>query len=218
MNTVKNTKPIAIVLLLMMAVAAIIVTSMKPVDAYALNIETHAYAYVNPNPAQIGQQLIVSYRIDKVLAGASITGGTPTGFIVKITDPDGHEESFGPYTADSTSGAYFYYTPSKVGTYYAQTTFPGQWDNSTAGIDRWYEPDTSDSFEFVVQEDPITPYPDAPLPNDYWTRPIYGENKGWFKIADNWLQARYDYTTTGVIRVTPAYAPYTSAPNSAHIL
>jgi hypothetical protein len=140
LNTVKNTKPIAIVLLLIMAIAATIVTSMKPVDAYVLNIETHAYAYVNPNPAQVGKEVIVSFRIDKVLVGASITGGTPTGFIVTITDPDGNHQDFGPYTADSTSGAYFFYTPAKAGTYYAQTTFPGQWANSTT-IDRWYKPD-----------------------------------------------------------------------------
>ena len=213
-----NSKIYAIALVLILTITATLIVNIIPVSAYVLNIETHAYAFAQPNPAQVNTQVLVSFRIDKVLAGASIAGGTPEGFEITVTLPDGSHENFGPYTADSTSGAYFFYTPSQVGNYYIQTSFPGQWDNSTSGVERWYKPDVSDPFELVVQEDPIEHYPAVPLPEDYWTRPIYGENKGWYQIADNWLQARYDYTTTGVIRVTPAYAPYTSAPNSAHIL
>jgi outer membrane protein assembly factor BamB len=210
---------VAITLLLSTLFSALLISNIIPADAATvLNVKTRAYAFVDPNPAQVSQQVLVTYRLDKVLASAAYTGGTPTGFIVTITDPDGKEEKFGPYTADSTSGAYFFYTPSKVGTYYAQTMFPGQWDNASGGISRWYEPNTSDKFEFTVTQDPVPKYPTVPLPNDYWTRPIYGENKGWYTIADNWLQVRYDYVTTGVTRVTPAFAPLTSGPDSAHIL
>ncbi|MGF3523214.1 MAG: PQQ-binding-like beta-propeller repeat protein, partial [Candidatus Bathyarchaeia archaeon] len=69
-----------------------------------------------------------------------------------------------------------------------------------------------------VQADPIQPYDRSPpLPTGYWTRPINAENKGWWQVADNWLMRGYDKTTR-TFAGTPAFAPYTSAPDSAHIL
>ncbi|MBC7129968.1 PQQ-binding-like beta-propeller repeat protein [Candidatus Bathyarchaeota archaeon] len=56
-----------------------------------------------------------------------------------------------------------------------------------------------------------------PLPTDYWTRPIYAENKGWWQVADNWLMQCYN-TPIRDFCVTTAFAPYTSAPESPHIL
>jgi outer membrane protein assembly factor BamB len=213
----KKTKRNATLILIMLLFVSIPLISIQTAESYVINITTHAYAFVSPNPAQVGQQVLVSFRIDKALANAAIDTGLATGFLVKITTPDGNTETLGPYTADSTSGSYFYYTPTQLGKYYFEVTFPGQWDNRTAGLQRWYEPSVSDKFEFVTQQEPIPSYPSAPLPSSYWERPISGENKGWFTIADNWLQIRYDYCTT-VARVCAAFAPYTSAPESAHIL
>jgi len=191
--------------------------NIQPAESAVLNIETRAYAWASPNPAQVGEQVVITFRIDKALANANVNRGTPTGFMITITTPNGNEEKFGPLTADSTSGSYIYYTPTQLGKYYIQVDFPGQWDNYTSGLQRWYQPSVSEKLEFVTQEDPIEPYPFVPLPTSYWTRPIYGENKGWFQLAGNWLEVRYDYCTS-VARVTAAFAPYTSAPNSAHIL
>ena len=56
-----------------------------------------------------------------------------------------------------------------------------------------------------------------PLPTGYWTRPINAENKGWWEVADNWLMRDYDKPSRSFAG-TPAFAPYTSAPDSAHIL
>ncbi len=212
-----KTKTKATLILIMLLLVSIPMISIQPAESYVINVKTHAYAFVSPNPSQVDQQVLISFRIDKALANAVLDSGLATGFIVTITTPNGNNEKFGPYTADSTSGSYFYYTPTQLGKYYVEVTFPGQWDNRTAGLQRWYEPSVSDKFEFVTQQEPIEPYPFVPLPTSYWTRPIYGENKGWYTIADNWLQIRYDYATT-VARVCSAFAPYTSAPNSAHIL
>jgi outer membrane protein assembly factor BamB len=214
----KNATSLTTLLLILTIVGTAFMINIGSVNAYVLDIETHAYGYSDPNPAQVGIQALVTYRIDKVLANAALNFGCPTGLMVTITKPDGTTETFGPYTTDSTSGAYFFYTPTQIGKYYIQTSFPGQWDNYTSGIQRWYKPSISDKYEWTIQEEPIPAYPNVPLPTDYWTRPIYGENKGWNTIADNWLQIRYDYVTTGVTRVTPAFAPYTSAPDSAHVL
>ena len=215
----EKTKKIStiIILTMLLLVSMPLLTLIEPADSYVIKIKTYAYAFVSPNPAQVGQQVVVTFRIDKALANSAVNRGLPTGFIVKITGPDNRTEEFGPLTGDSTGGSYFTYTPTQVGTYYIETSFPGQWDNFTSGIQRWYEPSISDKLEFIVQEDPIPDYPLVPLPSSYWERPVYGENKGWYTIMDNWLQPRYDYAFT-VTRVCPAFAPYTSAPNSAHIL
>jgi hypothetical protein len=70
-----------------------------------------------------------------------------------------------------------------------------------------------------VQEEPIPPYPWAPLPTEYWEFPIYGENREWSKLGGNWLLPGYD---TGRQfdwgAVSGAFNPYTTVPNAGHIL
>jgi hypothetical protein len=73
-------------------------------------------------------------------------------------------------------------------------------------------------MELIVQEDPIPSYPDDVMPRtEYWERPINSENKGWYEVADNWLMYGYDWDGRGP-HSNAAFAPYTSAPNTAHIL
>jgi hypothetical protein len=162
--------------------------------------------------------VLVTFRIDKLAAGATIRAGLFTGFTVAVTKPDGTTETKGPYTADSTSAGWFTYTPTQTGVYRFQTNFPGQWINSS-GLERWYKPSTSPAIEgdLTVQQEPIQNLPNNPLPTSYWTHPINSENKGWNSIADNWLMVGYDYTSR-TFTISSAFAPYTSAPNSAHIL
>ncbi len=72
---------------------------------------------------------------------------------------------------------------------------------------------------FTVQQEPIPYAAVAPLPTNYWTRPIYGENNNWYSIAGNWLGlAASTFAATGMYNATGNYNPYTTAPNSAHIL
>jgi len=69
-----------------------------------------------------------------------------------------------------------------------------------------------------VQQDPIQGYDRSPpLPEGYWTRPINSENKGWWQVADDWLMRGYDLQTRSFAGL-PAFAPYTSGPQSAHVL
>jgi outer membrane protein assembly factor BamB len=71
--------------------------------------------------------------------------------------------------------------------------FPGQTITTSNGspisvaVNDTYLP-SSASTSLTVQQDPLTTYPDSyPLPQEYWTRPIYGENPGWWTISSNWL-------------------------------
>lgn len=178
--------------------------------------DTFAYIVVTPNPVGVNQQVIVQFRIDKTYPGGTLLGPFWENFTVKIIKPDNTVEERKGLRADATGGSWFTYTPDDVGTYKFQTIFPGQWVNTTTPK-RWYKPSQSRVLELTVQKEPIQPYPDVLLPTGYWTRPINAEIKGAWKIADNWLMRGYDYLYRDFPGAT-AFAPYTSAPESPHVL
>ena len=166
--------------------------------------------------------LVSTYRLDKVSPIATIFSNYFTGFEVTITKPDGTIESKTNLSTDSTSNGWFTYTPDQVGEYNFQVSFPGQ-DMIGLGAygfifyNQTYLPSESPIIAVTVQSDPIESIPLNPLPTDYWTTPIYGENKGWWQAADNWLMEGYDFPERE-FTYDSAFAPYTSAPNSAHVL
>ena len=209
MKKTKN-KILSIIFLMIMLASTVLLANMASVKADIMQFDTYAVIMPTPEKVGVGQNIIVSMRIDKMGVGTTIRANLFTGYMVKITLPDGTIENKGPFTADATSGAWFMYTPTKVGTYNFQFTFPGMWINTTT-TQRYYRPSSSAVAQVTVQEQPLTPYPEVPLPTDYWTRPVYGENKNWWQIADSWLMGtrnRYD----------GRFSPYTAAPDSSHIL
>ena len=214
-----NVKGIAVIILLI----TIAVPLMNLQSGFAqfsvpvTNIDTWAFVSVSPNPVGVGQQVLVIYAIDKVSPLAKMNENLLTGFTVTITNPDGTVEKKESLSVYSMSSSWFTYTPTKTGQYTFQTTFNGQWANSTDYKD-WFKPSTSESVTLVVQQQPTATYPNNPLPTDAWTRPIYAENKGWNTIADNWLMPRYDQPDRTYVGRASAWAPYTSAPNSPHVL
>ena len=228
MKNVKNKTLISIITLaLILATTAMIsgitfVTAQRPV----VEINTYSFVMVAPNPTGVGQSVQITLQLDKVSPTASgVFGGDHfQGLAATITKPDGTTENVGPLEAYAMSGSFLYYTPNQVGTYTIRMNYPGQWINVTgnsgyeANTDYWFKPSTSAPMELIVQEDPIQGYPDDVVSlSQYWERPINSENKGWFEAADSWLMEGYAYTGRGPHSNT-AFAPYTSAPNSAHIL
>jgi hypothetical protein len=207
----KNSKKIlSIVVLTIMLTSMMFLTATVTVKADIIQFDTYAVIMPTPETVGVGQNIMVSMRIDKMGVGTTIRANLFTGYTVKITLPDGTIENKGPFTADATSGAWFLYAPSKVGIYKFQFSFPGMWINTTA-TQRFYKPSISAIAQVTVQEQPIQGYPDVPIPTDYWTRPVYAENKNWWQIADSWLMGtrnRYD----------GRFSPYSAAPDSPHIL
>lgn len=190
------------------------------VDAVQI-IETHAYAMISPDLVGIGQTVLVSYRIEKTRQGATETANHFEGFSVTITKPDGTVETKSNLDVDSTSGGWFTYTPTAIGTYTFTTHFPEQWANGSSFFggpySNLYLASDSAAVPLTVQEDPIEGIADNPLPSEPWQRPINAENKGWWKISGNWLMKSYDSAVRSFC-MTNAFAPYTSAPNTGHIL
>lgn len=203
---------IALILLLTLTTYA---STTPTVNATNIEIKTYAYIDASPNLAGVGQNIVVTYRIDKVSPTAMGTSGGDhfSTFTVTITLPDGTTKTEGPFTADSTSSGYFVYTPTAIGNYELQVHFGGQ-----TILNNTYLPSDSAKIGLVVQATPPAGIADNPLPTGYWTTPIYGENKGWYQIADNWLMQGYDYLSRTFGSGNAAVSPYSNAPNSAHVL
>jgi len=223
-----NIKTLIATALILTMTLSTLMAGIPAANAAVSEWDTFAYLIISPEVAGVGQGLVVQYRIDKTVPVGSVLGPYWTGFTVKITKPDGTTETKGPLTADSTGGSWLAYTPTTVGTYSFQMSFPGQWINWTGGVppggfvpldafQRWYKPSTSKIVQVTVQQDPIPTYPTTSLPADYWTRPIDAEIKGAWQSADNWLMQGYDYAVRSFSGTT-TFAPYTSAPETSHVM
>jgi hypothetical protein len=214
----KNYRKLTTIAITTIFIITMLSLNLQPTKAAIIERDTFVFAWVVPNPIGVNQNLQITFQMDKTSPTAiGLTGGDHfTGFTVEVTKPDGTTETLGPAEAWAMSGAFFNYVPTQVGTYTFQTFFPGQWINTTF-TDYYFRPSESTVTTLDVQEDPIPGWPDVPLPTEYWERPIYAENKGWNQVADNWLFKGYDIATRP-FPGSPAFAPYTSAPNSGHIL
>jgi len=178
----KNRKLSSIILLTLLAVSLIAVASMTSVQA--LDIPTYLKIHVEPDPVGIGQAAYISAFMTKPTAssGMGSTGDMYTGITIQITDPDGKVTTMGPYTADSTGGVGgLSFTPDKLGNYTLKAFYPGQNLTKSAssffgpGIDYSHVrelPSESEPEILTVQEEQIPQFQSAPLPTEYWSRPI----------------------------------------------
>jgi hypothetical protein len=229
---VKLTTSIAIVLMLTFIssfIALPIVTAHDP----PWEITSYAYVVAEPNPVGIDQTVYITMWVDWPLPEASagqigIEGffGIPLNdirrhdYTLTITKPDGTTDTVEwPIVWDSTSIQFFPYTPTEEGEYVIKFEYAGQvytWDETEA-MQTW----TNDVFlpasattKLTVQQDPLpNPITSYPLPTEYWTRPIEGQNTDWWGITSNWLgppqiqnEPNGRYQMDGI------------APNSPHIM
>jgi hypothetical protein len=178
--------------------------------------ETWGYIYVRPLLVGVGQTVLVNGWVsppphryaDFNLTpppGRGSTGGVERDYGVIVTDPDGNQEDFYPIKSDGPGSMWITYTPNQVGTWKFQIYFNG---------DEWFDPVTSDPFDVVVQQDPVTiGYPDPELPTDRpWDWPIPDEYRSWARISGYWLaEDSYNQSKAN-------FNPYTRAPDTAHIL
>ena len=195
----------------------------------AWSLKTYSYVNVAPNPIGVGQTVYVNFWLNVPPPTATgAYGDRWTNLTVSVTKPDGSKETLGPFTSDDTGGTSTRYTPSMVGDYTFQLVFPGevlQGLNPSGGppnayIGDYYQPSESEKFTLTVQDEPVGYAPLVPLPTEYWTRPIYGQNNDlWYAIGGNWLGLGVStFANTGQYNQQGSYAPYTTAPNSAHLL
>jgi hypothetical protein len=204
-NIISKNRTIAIVLAIFLTLSMTASTTLIPratAHTPAWNIPTYAYINTSPNPVGVGQSVEIIMWLNQVIDGASLTNQVRFhNYQITITAPDGTSQSQ-TFTVvqDPTSAQPYYFTPSQVGTYNLTFNFPGQKytypdfvlniNAGTFGPSAYFN-DTyqasSASTKLTVLSTPIPHYPTTPLPNQYWTRPIYGTNSNWYIISSNWL-------------------------------
>ena len=177
-------------------------------------IKTYAFIGTTPNPVGVGQEVLLHIGISEATAGTSFQW---KGLTVTVTKPDNTTETLGPFSTDATGGTGSIYVPTMVGTYQFQTHFPAQnMAIAFAGVGAIpYAASDSPIQTLVVQQDPITYYPGAPLPTEYWNRPVNAQFETWSPLTGNWLRAIGSYTMPPDDKYVPGNE---GAPETAHIL
>jgi hypothetical protein len=177
----------------------------------------YPFITISPNPIGVGQTALLVAGFDFPTRGLGFPGYD--GWTVNVTDPDGAHSSLGPFDADSTGLFSTTFIPDKVGNYTFQAHYPGGIVDYPTVFGVTEPAADTKAVTLMVQEEPLTYPSGAPLPQNYWEFPIYGENLEWANIAGNWLMAGYD---TGRQfdwgAMSGAFNPYTTVPDTPHIL
>ncbi|MDR0372016.1 MAG: PQQ-like beta-propeller repeat protein [Nitrososphaerota archaeon] len=222
-------------------ILALLITAMMPllttIEAHTPPYQITSYAKITVQPEVIGVgQSAMGYAF---LGNAPLPGSTMNNqyrfrnYTVWITDPEGKVTTLHWDIVDDTTGCQmFRFTPELAGQYNVTFTFGGMTVTSAdtdtaANIGDVYLPSTA-TCTFYVQDEPISNFPDSyPLPTEYWTRPIYGENPGWFTISSNWLgtgapvNSKTGYGTisgTGAQSAIQRYPGDAVGPKTGHVM
>ena len=236
MKIFKNkTLAIAFSIFLMLSMTASMIF-MPSASAHTppISIQTYAYISAQPDPIGIGQSLYLGFWIDKVPPTAyQQYGDRWQNFTVTVTKPDKTTQTLGPFTSDDTGGSHDIFVPDTTGNYSFVFHFSGQ---TLAGnnpspiigseypifIGDYFEPSTSSPVTVQVQQQQVTALPSTSLPAGYWQRPIQAFNTNWYTVAGNWLGYTAGAGGGGAggayYNNTENFNPYTTAPNSGHIL
>jgi outer membrane protein assembly factor BamB len=236
---------IAIAIVMIMAISTMI-TVLPLVSAQYTKMpdrDTVTTVGVTPTLIGLGQEVIINVITypgpsGPTYEGQSLISQLNAGFTnvsVTMTHPDGQIETFKPIDITLAQvGIFepgrmqivghlmFMYEPTKLGTYSITASFPGQTYTTdtisdTAKLSVFYKPSSARApTNFTVQQDPVSGgiidgSPWSPLPNRYWENPVSVDNREWAQISGDWIQTGYDILGS-------FYNPYTTAPNSPHIL
>jgi hypothetical protein len=194
-------------------------------NRYHDRVPTRTYNVIAPNPVGVGQLFTVVFYQPIVPPDALISNDIRYQYYNIVTKPDGQTERIpasGTTTSDPTGTNYFGYTPDQIGNYSVTTVFVEQ-------KYLWYASSTQRNFYGItllqseytttvtVQADPVSPigWKPTPLPTEYWTRPIEGQNTDWYKVSSNWYSTEHDESNGGP---NNRFQPDGTAPNSGHIL
>ena len=199
----KNKTFATLITMILVLSMAIPLTTLPTINAHtpAWQIPTYAFIAPTPNPVGVGQPVTVVMWL--LFAAPTSTGGDAgdrwSNLKVTVAKPDGTNESLGKFMADPTGSTYTTFTPTSIGNYTFYLEFPGQVlslynpvtgkaGGSSAFVNDTYLPSTA-TATLIVQQEAIREPASYPLPTEYWTRPIEGQNTNWWTVGSNWLGA-----------------------------
>lgn len=207
----------------------------------SVTIKPEGYLAVNPNSIGVGQALLVNVWNQPPINVQRIFIKTNQ---ITVTKPDGTKDIIGPldsYAGDSTSWAN--YVPEMIGTYSFKYDFLGMYfpagyyyqgnyyansTNRPSGASyldsAYYAPCSAPIVNVTVQTDQVMSWPPAPIPTEYWTRPVSPNNRELWSILGAWPATGLrggGFTwpaKTNTYMSNYRFVPYTLAPGGAHIL
>ncbi|MCW4030086.1 MAG: hypothetical protein NWE92_10635 [Candidatus Bathyarchaeota archaeon] len=228
----------------MASIAASVVFMPSASAAYQNRYADMVYVSVAPNTIGVGQNVIIAFWCDKLPPTAIGDYGDRFYFDVNVIKPDGTNETISNIESDPVGAAFTYFTPEATGEYIIQAIMrehvidggASRGAMSPGGVGWWpsgsppnpnnipagwspvgvvFEKGVSETVTLTVTEEQVARYNETPLPNDYWTRPVYDANRGWSKYTmGQWLGASElnQYGNNG------RYDPYSIGPASSHVL
>lgn len=213
----------SIALILMLAFSAVLL-ALPAASAHTppWTIKTHVYLSAIPNPVGVNQDVFMVMWSSILMPGATINNDVRMeNYRINVTKPNGDTETIVMPNTDPTSTSYAKYTPDQVGTYSFVAWHPDlvyRW-NDTGAMRTWTNDTflgaTSKTVFLTVQEDPLpAAISSYPLPTEYWTRPIEGQNTAWYEISSNWL----GHGSPQIHGNSWSVQPDGIAPNSPHIM
>ena len=215
--SIDKVKTIVVAFFLMSTIAVTLV-ALPVANAHTppWQIPTWAYVNVAPNPVGVGQRTLVIMWLTNIFSPETTLGNDYRfhNYKLTITAPDGTTQSQTfDVVSDPTSAQTYSFTPSQVGTYTVNFTFPGQdfntYSHPTVSIPLFGPPipqpellvnDTylpsSASTTLTVQQQSIPSISSYPLPSEYWAAPYTvktlagGQSlqTGWVQVHLFWLQ------------------------------
>ncbi len=238
----KKTMAITIATILLLSIASSLF-AIPTANAAVRFYKDLAFVSVAPPTVGSGQNVIIAFWCDKLPPTAQGEYGDRFYFDVNVMRPDGTNDTIANIESDPVGAGYTNYVPDTTGTFTIQAIMrehvidggasrglispqgPGWWPSGTlsaalrnAGfnpIGVVFESALSEPVTLTVTEEQVPRYQETPLPNDYWTRPVYDTNRGWSVVAmGQWLGASElnQYGNNG------RYNPYTTGPTSSHVL
>jgi hypothetical protein len=185
---------ISILLIVSMAASILLLPNTAAHTPPWTDMPTFAHIYATIDPIGVGQREPVYTFVTPTYPDELVSNDYRFhNYKLVITAPDGTQSTQTVETVwDTTSNQIFYFTPDQVGIYNLTFIFPGQKVNdyshspTSAYINDTFIASTA-TTTLTVQQDQIEPLPMSPLPAEFWTRPIFGENSMWWSISSNWL-------------------------------
>ena len=190
---------ILLAFLLISSIATTLVSAPLANAQTSGQMASYAYLIVEPNPVGVGQTTYIAMIVDTPLPGASEANDIRRhNYQLTITAPDGTKQTKTfDRVADTTGAQSTSFTPDQVGKYTFTFTFPDQnytWTTSQGGTAAYYGVvflSATATATLNVQQDPVAATANSPLPTEYWTRPIYGEDFNWYVLGSQWLAGNF---------------------------
>jgi hypothetical protein len=230
--SVNKPKNATIALILTLTISAVLVAlpittaQFDVIEQPPLVIDIPSFLFVTaaPNPVGVNQIVYIGATFSKPMPTNNGEGGDYYDNVtIEIVDPSGHKTVLGPSITSMAAGITETFTPNQVGEYTVQAFYPGQiltgthrggssepsgWSIHLLGSHQLRT--ESEIVTLTVQEDKVEPiYQTPPIPDEYWTHPIYATNWDWGRdIGSNWFGSG----------VQGNVQPYGIAPNTAHIV